>query len=173
MSQTSCLDCYMSWRMPVCGLPNFTVLVNSPTYELPFSVYMMERTQRNVMLEITLFTFLANDCNKQQHALGTEHHKQAHIWINHVCVIRAMNMMTKLITIVMLHKALTRNDRVQCNIRTREQNAELKRHASGVTTSIAKTLHRGAGLVLENKQSCMTVWNIASTFKILWFIPYA
>jgi hypothetical protein len=22
MSQTSCLDCYMSWRMPVCGLPN-------------------------------------------------------------------------------------------------------------------------------------------------------
>jgi hypothetical protein len=24
MSQTSCLDCYMSWRMPVCGLPNST-----------------------------------------------------------------------------------------------------------------------------------------------------
>jgi hypothetical protein len=22
MSQTLCLDCYMSWRMPVCGLPN-------------------------------------------------------------------------------------------------------------------------------------------------------
>jgi hypothetical protein len=22
MSQTSRLDCYMSWRMPVCGLPN-------------------------------------------------------------------------------------------------------------------------------------------------------
>jgi hypothetical protein len=22
LSQTSCLDCYMSWRMPICGLPN-------------------------------------------------------------------------------------------------------------------------------------------------------
>jgi hypothetical protein len=28
MSQTSCLDCYMSWRMPVCGLPNSSSTLN-------------------------------------------------------------------------------------------------------------------------------------------------
>jgi hypothetical protein len=32
MSQTSCLDCYMSWRMPVRGLPKvWTVFVRSNT----------------------------------------------------------------------------------------------------------------------------------------------
>jgi hypothetical protein len=29
MSQTSCLDCYMSWRMPVCGLPKVYFRVHS------------------------------------------------------------------------------------------------------------------------------------------------
>jgi hypothetical protein len=34
MSQTSCLDCYMSWRMPVCGLPYAFVSYLIPAWEV-------------------------------------------------------------------------------------------------------------------------------------------
>jgi hypothetical protein len=50
--------------------------------------------------------FLANDCSRQKRALRTEYHKQACIRINHVCIIRAMETMTMVAT-VMLHTART------------------------------------------------------------------
>jgi hypothetical protein len=47
MSQTLCLDCYMSWRMPVCGLPkawtvfarlNSGFVVSNPTQDMVICV---------------------------------------------------------------------------------------------------------------------------------------
>jgi hypothetical protein len=57
-------------------------------------------------------------------------------------------MMTKAVTVVMLHKTRTYSDRVQCNIRTWEHNAEMKRHEQHSENSAQRSR-----LVLESNKA--------------------
>jgi hypothetical protein len=53
-----------------------------------------------------------------------------------------MKTLTMVAIVVMVHGARTHSDRVQCNIPTREQRLQLKRHAPVVTTGTASAPER-------------------------------
>jgi hypothetical protein len=48
MSQTSCLDCYMSWRIPVCGLPYVSSSCGRPNLTHVFAHFITIKYIRNL-----------------------------------------------------------------------------------------------------------------------------